>query len=73
MYGFNRQKIFRAGYMARNSRSSQEHTEHNNKNMVQRSSLSTKGKQDKNLRLVSLCQRVQIYAFTYFMTIRLLI
>ncbi len=73
MYGFDRRRTFRAGYMAGDSRSSREHGGHDEKSMVQGGSSSAKGKWDKNLRLVPLRQGGQTCESTHIMTIRLLI
>ena len=44
VYVFNRQKIFKLGYIAKNTRSSQEHKRYYENNMDEKSLLLAKGK-----------------------------
>lgn len=44
MYGLNRRRTFKVGYMARDSKSSQEHRKHNEKSIVQGDLSSAKNK-----------------------------
>lgn len=68
IYNFDRQKTFRAGYMARNSRSSQEHRGHDENGIGQGSLLSAKSKWDKNHQIVFLWPRGQTRESTYFLS-----
>ena len=68
MYGFNRQKMFKAGYMVRNNRSSQKHRRYNKRNMDQKGLLLVKNKFDKNHCVVSLRPRSQTYDSIHFLS-----
>lgn len=52
IYGFDRQRMFKARYMAGNNKLSQEHKRYNKKNMGQESLLLTKSKWVKNHHVV---------------------
>lgn len=67
VYGFNKRRTFRPGYMARNTRSSQEHRGHDENSMGKGDSLSAKGKWDLNLLVVPLWQGGKVYESTYFL------
>lgn len=68
MYGFNRQKTFRAKSMAGNSKSSKEHRRPNKKGMDQGGSLLAKHKWDKNYHVVFFRQEGQTSESTHFLS-----
>lgn len=67
IYNFDRQRTFRAGYIARNSRSSREYKEHDEKSISQEDSLLAKSKWDKNYSIFPLWVGNQTYESTYFL------
>lgn len=56
IYSLNRQWKFKAGYMAENSKSRQEHRGYDKKSIGQEGLLSAKGKWDKNQCVILLQQ-----------------
>lgn len=67
IYGFDRQKTFRAGYMTGNRQSNRGHRRYDGKNIGYRSSLLAKGKWNRFYRVVSLWQGGQAFKSTHFL------
>lgn len=68
MYGFDRQRIFKAGYIVKNIRSSQEYKRYGKSNIGQEGLLSMKSKWDKNYCIVPFRPGSQACECTHFLS-----
>lgn len=67
MYGFDRQKMFMAGYMVGSSRLSQEYKRYDEKNIGYGDTSLANGKWDQFHSVISLQQKGRAYESTYFL------
>ena len=67
IYCFDRQWMFRFGYMAKNTRLSYGYIGHDENSMGERDSSLAKSKWEKNLLIIIFWQRGKIYESTHFL------
>lgn len=67
VYGFDMQRIFKPGYIAKNTRSSRSYRKYDENSMGKRGSCLVKGKWDKNLLVVSIWYGGKVCESTYFL------